>query len=361
MHQIEIGGFLVHLRARLRVERLGRPLAVDRAVERRRAVLGGERRIGAPPEQILREIELAVDRRDEQRARAIARAHLVDVGAGVEQRAHRFEMSLARGEEQRRDAALRGHELVELIVAVDAGNLPAAAAASGRSVAAALRLLPGRRRIALRELAERRRIAAQRHEIGDLRRRLEIGAVVRQHLEHRGAIGRRGKHHRRQAAQRFRRVHVGAAGDERRDGSRVAGRGGEHQRRRTVRRRSVDVGAGLEQRLEHLRAAVPRREQQRRVCADARRRLDVRAGVEQRLHEVGVVLHGGPVERRHAVALRRVDVGRLLQQRLDAVAVALHRRVGDGRARRRVQQRRERQRAERGESKPSHDHLTLHL
>src|SRR4029079_16660149 len=45
--EVEIAHRLIEMRARLRVKRLGRPLAVERAVERGGAVVGGDVRIGA--------------------------------------------------------------------------------------------------------------------------------------------------------------------------------------------------------------------------------------------------------------------------------------------------------------------------
>ena len=39
---------------------------------------------------------------------------------------------------------------------------------------------------------------------------LQVGAALREQLEHGGAVRRRGKHRRRQVAHRFLRVHVGA-------------------------------------------------------------------------------------------------------------------------------------------------------
>ena len=80
---------------------------------------------------------------------------------------------------------------------------------------------------------------------------------------------------------------------------------------------------------------------------DAGRRAHVGAGKQQRLHQVGVVFHRRPVQRGHAVALCGVDVGGLLQQRPHRVAVARHRRIRHRRRRRGVQNRRQRERAER--------------
>src|SRR5581483_837257 len=169
LHQIEIGRLLLLVRARLRVQRLRRPLAVDRGIERRHAVLGGDRRIRALVEQVLRDVEVPVDRRDQNRARVVARAHLVHVGAGLDERFHRRHLALPRREQERRQAALGADELIVEVLAIDAADVgtaaPAAAAAAGgrrgtgRSTGAArwrrrLRRSGGR----LRGLLSRRRL-----------------------------------------------------------------------------------------------------------------------------------------------------------------------------------------------------------
>ena len=79
LHELEVRRLLLLLRRRLRVQRLRRPLHVDRRVERRRPRVAGEFRVGAALEQHHGEIEVAVDRCHEQRARVIALAHLVDL------------------------------------------------------------------------------------------------------------------------------------------------------------------------------------------------------------------------------------------------------------------------------------------
>src|SRR5690606_14151357 len=62
-------------------------------------------------EQLEGQVEVAVDRGDEQRARVVAFADLVDVGARSEQRTHRLRVALARGEKQRRQPALAADQL----------------------------------------------------------------------------------------------------------------------------------------------------------------------------------------------------------------------------------------------------------
>jgi hypothetical protein len=82
-HQIQVRGLLLLVRGRLRVPRAQRPLGVHGREERCDAVFGRERRVGAAREQRHREVEVAVDDRDEERRRLVPRGELVDVGAGV--------------------------------------------------------------------------------------------------------------------------------------------------------------------------------------------------------------------------------------------------------------------------------------
>ena len=78
------------------------------------------------------------------------------------------------------------------------------------------------------------------------------------------------------------------------------------------------------------------------MVADARAGRCRGARADERRRERGVALGGGPVQRRHAVALRRVDVGVLLQQRANRRRVAAHRGIRN-RARARARARRGRQ------------------
>ena len=86
-HQVEIRVPLLQVRARLRVGGLRRPL---RRSPRRRAAScrprspGSDRRRASS--RYIAEIELAVDRRDEERRRAVGRADGVDVRAAVDER-----------------------------------------------------------------------------------------------------------------------------------------------------------------------------------------------------------------------------------------------------------------------------------
>ena len=82
---------------------------------------------------------MAVDDRDEQRARLVAAGHLVEVGTRSEQRLHCPEMALPRGEVQRRHAALISDEFVVQVLPIDARRLRPARLISA---AASLRRLP---------------------------------------------------------------------------------------------------------------------------------------------------------------------------------------------------------------------------
>ena len=74
---------------------LRRPLAVQHRIERRHAVLRGEIGVGALLEQVHRQVEVAVDDRDHQRAGLDACAHLIDVGAALEERLHALDAPAA--------------------------------------------------------------------------------------------------------------------------------------------------------------------------------------------------------------------------------------------------------------------------
>ena len=350
-HHIEIVHSLVEIGARLWIQRFRRPLAVDDGVERRRAVLRGGAWIGAAVEQHPGEIEVAVNCRHEQRAGSIAGADLVDVGAGIHQRSRRVHVALTRGEQQRRHAALAEHQLVELKIAVDArfalgariepalllrlrdgrylgAVLPARTTAAPRRSAFA----PRRRRrsgVPEQNPGKCRRVPANPVQVDRLRHRREIGAAPRQQGDHRGAIGGGGKHDRREPADRFARVRVGAAIEQHADGSRIARGRRKHQRRRAVGGGAVHIGAGGEKRLHHFTVAGAGRKQQRRVAVDSRRRLRIRAGIQQHPHQLGVILLRRPVQRSHSVGLCRIDIGCLLEQPPDRLAITALGGVGD--------------------------------
>ena len=70
---------LIQVRARLRTAGPRRPFEVECGIQRRDAVERREVGVGAAIEQELREIEMTVDGRKQQRARAVASLRLVDV------------------------------------------------------------------------------------------------------------------------------------------------------------------------------------------------------------------------------------------------------------------------------------------
>ena len=102
-------------------------------------------------------------------------------------------------------------------------------------------------------------------------------------------------------------VDVGAAADERGHRPRVAGARAGHQHGLAVQQRRVRVGAGVEQPLDHRRAAVGAGQMQRRraaIVGGAR----ARAGADQQIGDREIVAVRRPVQCGRAVAGRRVDV-----------------------------------------------------
>ena len=107
LHDVEVGGLLVIHFLRLREARARLPPGVDRGPERRDAVdITGEFDVGALLDELHRQVELAVDERDEHWRVAVG-GFLVDVRAGVEQHGHCGREAIARRVMQRRHAALR--------------------------------------------------------------------------------------------------------------------------------------------------------------------------------------------------------------------------------------------------------------
>src|SRR6185295_15817656 len=102
--------------------------------------------IRALVEQLLREVEAAVDDRDHQRRRLIAGGALIDVGAGVDERGGDVAVALAGRQVQRRQAAPVADQLGVVVLTVDAGDLRSlrsASARAGLAVAAAAPALLG--------------------------------------------------------------------------------------------------------------------------------------------------------------------------------------------------------------------------
>ena len=141
LHEVEIAQLLVGVAARLRIAGARRPHQVDRGVERRDAVLGGEVRVGAAVEQHAGEIELAV-----HASRRAAPTRCRRPCAGSRRRRRRaapcaaVDVALAHGVEQRRHPALPRDLLVEHVLALGARRQdlrrPPAAGARHREVAA---------------------------------------------------------------------------------------------------------------------------------------------------------------------------------------------------------------------------------
>ena len=114
---------------------------------------------------------------------------------------------------------------------------------------------------------------------------------------------------------------LGVARPRRQHQRRRAGRSSRHSdRRRPSSSASMTAACPLSAARMQRRVAAepswsPSRWRRRRAASAPARRRPARR----------------PVQRRHAVALRGVDVGALLQQRAHGVLVALHRRIGDRR------------------------------
>ena len=106
LHRLKVGRVLLVVRSRLRITRPRRPLQVDDDEERRRATVAREVGIGAALEQAQRQVEVAVQRGDQQRAGVIAGC-LVDRRSAIEKREHAVSMPLTGRVEQRRQATLR--------------------------------------------------------------------------------------------------------------------------------------------------------------------------------------------------------------------------------------------------------------
>ena len=98
---------------RLRMPRLRRPLHVEGAVERRGPGIAAERRIGTQFQQAQRQVEVPVDRRDEQGARPVGRADPVDVSAAVDKPQRRVRVAFAGSDQQRRESAVGPDEIRE--------------------------------------------------------------------------------------------------------------------------------------------------------------------------------------------------------------------------------------------------------
>ena len=352
-HDVEVGGFLLIVRAGLRIARPRRPLQVERREQRRGPPVGGDVGIGAALDQPQRQIEVAVHGGDLQRARLVA-AHPIDVGPGVEQGQRHLGMTLAGRMQQGRQPALapdpfgvgaRGaafqlHALAAARNVVEGLHLtrrPDRGLHLTRGGPPPLLLVRRRRRPEpvqhlLPPLRRRPVHRVERGEIDDPRSDVEICAALHQHVHRSEPVGRGGEHQRGLSPGPLPDVHVRSMVEQGGDGRAIPRLRGQVERSRPARRRGVRVGAGLEQRPHHRRLPAPARDVQRRMLADAGRRLEVRAGIQEHLGHLEVAPHCRPVQRGHAVGPRRLHVGAPFEQGLDGPRVApargiRHRRI----------------------------------
>jgi hypothetical protein len=90
-------------------------------------------------------------------------------------------------------------------------------------------------------------------------------------------------------------------------GVHAAGAGHDHQRRLTVAVRRLDIGAGLQELLDHVRVAGDGRFRHGR-CAVVVLRVHLRAGPDEALREIEIVLMDRPVERGRAIGFGRIHI-----------------------------------------------------
>ena len=301
------------------------------------------RHVGAARQQPHRQIEMPVDRRHEQRARAIGRARLVDVGAAVEQRKRRVVEAVARREEQRGQPALRTHQ----VGVSERLRLPARVRVAAAGTRAA------RRRRRSRRHARRRRafaaassfwIAATRA----FRARLStLSWRLRALMSTTFAVARTSAPRasstlttsvRPDAAANISGVcpHCGSrtftsapAIEQDRDGLAAARCGRKVERRRTCRGQRADVGLRADEQANDTRLAAFGGDVERRVPADARPRAGIGARLEEQRGQLLIAMLRRPVKRGHPVALRAIHVSALPQQRANGGSVPLHGGVGD--------------------------------
>ncbi len=140
---------------------------------------------------------------------------------------------------------------------------------------------------------------------------------------------RRRPHQRGGAAQGVLRVHVGAVIEQDLDRVDVAGPRRHHEGRLAMRQDGhVRVGSGFQQLFDHRRVAVDAGQRQR-SGALAVGGGHVCAGLNQQSCRLQVVAVHSPVQRRRTIGLRRIDVRALLQQRAQRRAVPFHDGIRD--------------------------------
>ena len=107
-HQLQVRGLFL-LRARLGIERRGRPVDIDAAVQRACSHVVGEVGIRTALEQHHGQVEVAVDGGDHQGAALVTAVHPVDVGSRVQEQVHRCLVPLPGRVEQGGVAAATTH------------------------------------------------------------------------------------------------------------------------------------------------------------------------------------------------------------------------------------------------------------
>ena len=305
-----------------------------------------EVRVGALVEEKRAELVIAVLRRDQQRAPAVA-GHLVHVRAGGQQHLHRLEIVGANGIHQRRQRAAVVRRLPDTWFVCLLGirhrggrrcGTGGRACCGGAADLQRLqrvqvwRSLPGGKRRTLGRhglsrivrFAERRPSSARSR----IRARPDVRSPLDQELQRCGVpfIGR--PHQRRRSPERFARVHIGAAVQQDLHRVHVSGARRNHERPSPERKRLVGVGAGGEERFDDRGIAIHARQPERRH-AGAVCRFHIRARADQQIDQCPVAAVDRPVQRRRAVGLGGVHVGALRQQRLHGCRVAALGGVGD--------------------------------
>ena len=355
-HHVEIGGGLLQVVRGLRMPGLRGPVHVEHPVQRRRAGCARQGGVGSRLEEPQGQIEVPVDGRDQQGARAVGRAHLVDVGAARDERQGRIGVAVARGEQQRRQAAVGPHQIGEaerlrLFLPVGLGRRrgwrcsrtpkggrrrrsrprqtrppgPEAAprvafrrppGAGGGHPAAPLPAVGLVERVAGGDVHDRRGDAGVRSPPQQGR---DGGGPRRPRREHEGGLTPAGLAH----------VGVGAMRQQRLDGVDASRLRGEVQRGGARRGQRLSIRPMGEQGRDHRGMAGPARDVQRRVAAETGHRFGVGAGREEPAGGPRVAVPRRPVQGGHAVAARRVDVAAVRQQRPHRLVVLTHDRIGE--------------------------------
>ena len=347
LENVEVPRVLAGPLLRLRITGTGLPLRVHGGEQRRRTVDGGvDVGIGAVLEEHERRVELAIDRRNQERRGAVAATHLVHISAMGEKGLDALEVSLTGRVEQRRESALRRD-----------AHLPLEAAGAARAL------------LLFRRSALGVDLTAREYRCVDLRRGRLPFTIVREGVDHLGSTLIRPRVETPDLGQDHRLggdVRVGPAFDERRDdvhaipGSRkdqrsllplrlerigigaslhehpddvlISRNGREVEWRGTAGiRHGADVRTRLYQNGNELEVPVPTRDVEGSVFTDPRRRFGLGTRIQQGPGNLGVAAFGRPVQRAHPVSMSRVYVGPVTQQGAQLLDVTSHGRVGDRR------------------------------